>query len=86
MTVPPDRSVILFCATCAGTSFEYDDADESSPVRCVGCDRIFTRAELLAENQEVIDGALDEFKAGIVGDFRKSLKQAFRGSKFIKIR
>lgn len=86
MSIPPDRSVNLICPTCAGLSFERDDADENSPIRCVGCDRVFTRAELLAENQEVIDGALDTFKAEIVDDFRDRMKRAFRGSKHIKIR
>lgn len=85
MSTPADRSVTLICPTCAETSFEYDDADENSPIRCVGCDRVFMRAELLAENQEVIDGALDDFKAEIVDHFRDRMKRAFRGSKFIKI-
>lgn len=86
MSIPPDRSVTLICPTCAGLSFEHDNAVENSPIRCVGCDRVFTRTELLAENQEVIDGALDSFKAEIVDNFRDSMKRAFRGSKHIKIR
>lgn len=80
------RSIGLRCSTCAGVDFKRDPALEDGPIECAGCGRIFTREELLRENGEIIENAVDEVKAEIVADFRAQLRQTFRNSKFIKIR
>jgi len=87
MSLPDrNRSVTLVCQTGAGTAFEHDDADPASDVRCIGCDRIYTREALIAENGEVIQVSLDEMKSEIVEDVRKHFRDAFRGSKHFKVR
>lgn len=82
------RSVSLMCSTCGHKDFEFEDDD--GPIRCSGCDRVFTREELIAENGEVIEAEVDELKADVVKDLKKefsdSLRKAFRGSRHIKIR
>jgi hypothetical protein len=78
------RRVSMQCSTCGGTAFEYDD--ESGPYRCTGCDRTFTREELLRENGERIENEVDEVKGEIVKDLRDKLRSGFSGSKHIKFK
>jgi predicted nucleic acid-binding Zn-ribbon protein len=81
-----DRSISLMCPTCGHKDFEHDETDES-PVRCAGCDRVLTRDELIRENGELIDSAVDELKTEVVKDIQKelrdSLRKAFGNSKHI---
>ena len=82
------RSVKMLCPTCGNTDFEHDG--ENSPLRCVGCDRIFEREELIRENGEIIEAELDEMKADVLRDAKKelndTLRKAFKGSKHIKFK
>jgi hypothetical protein len=82
------RSVAMICPTCSHTEFEHDS--DSSPLRCVGCDRVFEREELIRENGEVIEAELDEMKSEVLRDaakeFRDTLRKAFKGSKHIKLK
>lgn len=84
----PDRSrsITLHCQTCAGADFEHDPENLDAPITCVGCGRVYSREELIALNGEVIDAGVDEIKAEIIGDVRQQLKDAFRGSKYFKVR
>lgn len=82
------RSVKMLCPTCGNTNFEHDS--ENSPLRCVGCDRVFEREELSRENGEIIEAELDEMKADVVRDarreFQDTLRKAFKSSKHIKFK
>jgi DNA-directed RNA polymerase subunit RPC12/RpoP len=84
-----DRSISLMCPTCGHKEFAYDESGEG-PVRCTGCDREFTREELIAENGEVISGEVEALKPEILNDMRKeirdTLKNAFKGSKHIRFK
>lgn len=84
----PDRSraVTLHCQTCAGVDFEHDPENLDAPITCAGCGRIYSREELIAQNGEIIETSVDEVRAEIVADVRKHLQDAFRGSKYFKIR
>lgn len=64
------------CSTCGGTDFEFDG--EKSPVRCVGCDRIFMREELLRENGARIESEVGDVKAQLVADIRKDFSKMFK--------
>lgn len=79
----------LICSTCGHKQFEHDENDLTT-IRCVGCDRIFSREKLLRENGENIDVEMTEIKNEVIKDItqqlRKNLQQAFRGSKHIKIK
>lgn len=70
------RSVSMQCSTCGGTDFEVED--ESGPVRCVGCDRIFMREELLRENGARIESEVEDVKAQLVADIRKDFSKIFK--------
>lgn len=82
------RTVTLLCPTCGHKDFEHEGDD--GPVRCVTCDRSFTREELIRENGEVIEAELDEMKAEVLRDatkeLRDTLRNAFRGSKHIRFK
>lgn len=83
-----NRSIRLLCSTCAGSDFEFEDA--AGPLRCTSCDRVFMREELIAENGEIIEAEVAEAKAEILSDvtkeLRDSLRKAFGGSKYIRVR
>lgn len=84
-----DRTISLRCPTCGGTDFEYDVqsiGDDASPVKCASCGLATTKGELIAANGESIENQLDDIKDEVAADIKKSLKEAFKGNKFIKIK
>ncbi len=80
------RSVSLICQSCASTEFEHDDEDSTGNVQCAACGRQYTRDELIEANSELIAANVDEVKAEIVADFRRTMQKSFKNSKFIKVR
>jgi hypothetical protein len=82
------RSVTMLCPTCGNTDFEREG--DNSPLRCVGCDRVFEREELIRENGEVIEAELDEMKTEVLRDakreLRDTLRKAFKGSEQFKFK
>lgn len=70
------RTVSMQCSTCGGADFEFEDED--SPVRCVGCDRIFMREELVRENGARIESEVEDVKAQLVADIRKDFSKIFK--------
>ena len=86
-----NRSVSLLCPTCGSSLFEQDDEnDETALVTCSSCGLETTREELIHANGESIDEHLKEMKEEVVRDLEKelkaTLKKAFSGNKYIKIR
>jgi hypothetical protein len=84
-----NRSIPLNCPTCGGTEFASSN-DEDQLVRCTRCDLELTKDELISRNQENIKVHTDEVKREVVDDIKKqlskSLRDAFRGSKNIKLK
>lgn len=78
------RSVSMQCSTCGGTQFERET--DAGPFRCVGCDRSFTREELIRENGELIDSEVGEMAADVGKWARDELRKAFSGSKHFKLK
>jgi ribosomal protein S27E len=54
------QSVSMQCSTCGKSDFEFEG--DNSPVRCVGCGRIYTREELIHENGAQIDSEVEGMK------------------------
>ncbi|WP_456016510.1 ECs_2282 family putative zinc-binding protein [Pseudomonas fluorescens] len=83
------RTIALQCPTCGGASFE-SETSESPEVKCVQCERVIQRDELLRENSENIQENLNEVKSNgakdIAAQMRKTLKDAFKGNKNIKLK
>lgn len=84
-----DRAISLMCPTCGHKEFAYDESGDG-PMRCTGCDREFSRDELIAENGEAISGEIEDLKAEVLKDMRNemrdTLKNAFKGSKHIRFK
>ncbi len=70
------RTVSMQCSTCGGTAFEFED--ECSPIRCVGCDRIFIREELVRENGTRTESEVEDVTAQLVADIRKDFSNIFK--------
>lgn len=87
-----NRTLSLRCPTCGGDQFEFEHGlDETVELAiCASCGRTLTKDELIRENSELIDAQVEEIGDVMVKDaaaeMRKTLKNAFRGSKSIKIR
>lgn len=81
-----DRSVEMICQTCAGTQFLHDPENFETPIQCAGCNRVYTREELLAENGERLEIELDEMKKEMADYARKRFREAFRGLKHFKVK
>ena len=82
------RSVSLLCPTCGGTMFEFEQGvDQTIEIaKCAKCGRIISKDELIRENGENISEHAKEIGRDIAEDLHKTLKDAFRGNKFIKIK
>lgn len=83
-------TVSLSCATCGGADFQFNE--DKSFVRCETCNREYLGGydELVEFNQEQIGLEVQNMKVEvgkeIRDDFEKSLKNIFKGNKFIKIK
>lgn len=83
-------TVPLSCAACVGTDFDFNE--DKTYIKCKTCNREYLGGynELVAFNSAHINEAMANTKKQIVKEFKmeitKSLKAAFRGSKFLKIK
>lgn len=79
-------TMLLRCATCAGENFESND--DKSYVKCTCCGRKYLGGydELLEYNQDVKDEVLNEAKADARDYIQKSLRDALKGCKNIKLK
>ncbi|RYU47081.1 ECs_2282 family putative zinc-binding protein [Aliivibrio finisterrensis] len=85
-----DREIRLLCPTCGCTDFSHEEHNENDLVTCAQCERKMSKGDLINENSEVINEAKHEIaseaKKQIEAEMKKMLKNAFKGSKNIKIR
>lgn len=78
-----EKSVKLLCPVCGNTMFEdlnENDLldDECLRYKCVNCNRVFTKRELLDENKELMDSAIEEMKDDAIKEIMKELKKSLR--------
>ena len=77
------RNVKLYCDVCGNDQFsalddidcELKDALDETKMQCSDCGKIFTKAELLEVNQEVIDANIEDIKKDAVKELEKALKK-----------
>lgn len=80
------KQVRLICPICGNDQFlsldlpieELKDASETSRIQCSDCHRIFTKEELLTENQERIDSEVKEIKDEVTKQIHEDIKKALR--------
>lgn len=71
------RSVSMNCPTCGGSSFAYDKDVQDGPVKCVSCESILSKDELIEANSDNIQSNVDEVKKRVMDDVRRDLKKTF---------
>ena len=79
------RNVKLYCNVCGNDQFESLDeqfvnlkeASQMVKMRCSDCGKVFTKAELLEENQGIIDANMEDIKREAIKEVEKELKKAF---------
>ena len=80
------RKVSLYCPTCGNDQFscvdmEIDDLADSpddTRIQCADCKRIFTKAELIEANQDVVNANIKEMGQDVMKDLEKELKKMFK--------
>ena len=80
------RKVTLYCSVCENDQFstldeEIDDlmeAPDSTKIKCSDCGKVFTKAELIEENQNVINANIEDIKNEAMKELEKELAKAFK--------
>lgn len=80
------RNVTLFCSVCGNDQFstldeEIDDlmeAPDDTKIKCSDCGRVFTKAELIEENQDVINANIEDIKNEEMKEIEKELSKALK--------
>lgn len=80
-----EHTVKLRCATCADEDFEFNE--DKTYIKCNRCGREYFGGydELLEYNQEAINDSIDEIKTEASDYIKKSLTDALKGCKNIKL-
>lgn len=80
------RNVSLLCSICGNNQFEtldkeYEDlteAPDSTRFKCSDCGRVFTKFELIDENEEIINANIQDIKNEAVAEVEKELKKTLK--------
>ena len=80
------RSISMLCPVCGNDQFEsmdaqYQELNEAPDevlLRCADCGATFTKEELIQENAEKIDIAVEEMKDDVAKEIEKELKKALK--------
>lgn len=80
------RTVTLHCSICGNDQFssldgELDDlmeAPDTAKIKCSDCGKIFTKSELLEENQSTINANIEDVKDDAMKEIEKHLAKAFK--------
>ena len=77
----------LRCATC-GCEDQFEFNDDKSYIKCTFCNREYLGGieELKEFNQEAFDEVKEEIQQDAAAYIKSQLKNAFKGSKHIKIK
>lgn len=83
-----NRSIELLCPTCGTSSFSQPTDAQAAPelMICASCGLEISRDDLIEANRENIDETVKEVGREVVGDLKRELAKAFRGSKLIKFK
>ena len=76
------RNVELVCSICGCNDFvfdqNYEEMQDDQELKCADCGHIYTKAELIEENQSRIDANINEMIDDTLKDLKKEIKKAFR--------
>lgn len=79
------RELRMICRACGGDQFEHDDscdelseAPDDTPMKCAHCGLETTKGELIEDNNESIQAAVDEIADEAAAALMKEIEKAFR--------
>ncbi len=81
------RKVSMICPICGNDQFSapdlgdmelLSDAPDDTRIQCADCGTIFTKGELIKENQGVIDANLEEIADEFAADVQRELDKQFK--------
>ena len=80
------RNVSLICPVCGNDQFRIMGAEDNElkntsgevQVQCSDCGAVFSKEEIIEENSEKIDIAIEELKDDIAAEIEKEVKGIFR--------
>lgn len=77
------RNVKLYCDVCGNDQFstiddidcELKDAPDETKMQCSDCGKIFTKAELIELNQELIEANIEDIKKRLLRNLKKNYRK-----------
>lgn len=78
------RKVTLYCPVCGNDQFILHDIDnlldapDDTLIQCADCKKTLTKAELIEENQDVINANIEEVKNEAIKEINKELRKIFK--------
>ena len=81
-----DRKEMMHWPVCGNDQFVLPnddpdslvDAPDDTKIKCSDCQTIFTKAELIEENQEAINDSIEEIQQEAIKEIEKELKKVLR--------
>lgn len=81
-----NRNVRLHCPTCGNNQFScvdvnFDallDAPDEVKLKCADCGSVFTKADLIEGNQDIINANIEDIRDEALKDLRKEIKKLFK--------
>ena len=82
------RSVRMICRVCGNDMFEILDktddmlsAPGNTKLRCSDCKKVYTKQELLDDNEEVINSYIEDIKEDAIAEIKNELNRSLKGIK-----
>ena len=80
------RNITMHCPVCGNDQFssldsefeDLSDAPDNARLQCSDCKTVFSKEELIEENQEAINDNVEEIKQDVVKEIEKELKKALK--------
>ena len=80
------RKITLHCPICGNDQFssidmkkdDLSDAPDDSRIQCADCKSIYSKAEILERNHDIIDANIEELKQEAIEEIQKELKKIFK--------
>lgn len=81
-----NREITLLCPLCGNDQFESLDVEDGEELtapdtirfKCSDCNSIYTKAELIENNNESIEANVEEIQKEVIKDLEKRLKKMFK--------
>ena len=79
------RNVRLICRVCGNDMFETLDntedmltAPDNTKLKCSDCKKVYTKRELLDDNEEVINSNIEDIRRDAVEEIKRELNKSLK--------